>query len=397
MDAPNIESLTNFLELVRQIIDKHEEIALISGENFNVFKVLNLQTSEVRVHSAFLAELLNAKGTHGQGGSYLRHFIDQCGVKDFFDKEFDVENSEAFVERYIGSINEEKTQGGRLDILIEDINGNRIIIENKIYASDQENQLLRYYNNFNKNAKLLYLTLAGDKPSAESTGGKLSEEQYDLISYKEEIIQWLIECKQDSVDLPIIRETITQYIHLLKYLTNQAENYKMQEEITRLIIDRPELIDSIDLCAKALQNIFQKVTDKFWKSVNDELPKDKEVKLEEGVWLKAGFREDNDGIHFYYVTTDENSQERHDDADNHRYYEVLQQCTKLKIHDGEKRWIGWWIPEPFKDKVKFSDHFDRKKIADMYKNDIELESITDNLIQQEKNIRELFIKKLKVK
>ena len=34
------------------------------GENFNIFKVLGLSSSEVRLHSAFLAELLNPNGDH---------------------------------------------------------------------------------------------------------------------------------------------------------------------------------------------------------------------------------------------------------------------------------------------------------------------------------------------
>ena len=37
------------------------------GENFNIFRVLGLSTSEVRLHSAFLAELLNPNGDHGLG------------------------------------------------------------------------------------------------------------------------------------------------------------------------------------------------------------------------------------------------------------------------------------------------------------------------------------------
>jgi len=39
----------------------------------------------------------------------------------------------------------EKTKGGRIDIYIES-NNKYIFIENKIYAEDQENQLLRYRN-----------------------------------------------------------------------------------------------------------------------------------------------------------------------------------------------------------------------------------------------------------
>lgn len=51
---------------ISAICKRYEEIAKLTGENFNIFQILGLQTSEVRLHSAFLAELLNSKGLHGQ-------------------------------------------------------------------------------------------------------------------------------------------------------------------------------------------------------------------------------------------------------------------------------------------------------------------------------------------
>lgn len=44
------------------------------GEYFNVFEVLGLSTKEVRLHSAFLPELLNPNGSHGLGDKMLRSF-----------------------------------------------------------------------------------------------------------------------------------------------------------------------------------------------------------------------------------------------------------------------------------------------------------------------------------
>ena len=101
--------------------------------------MIELTSDEVRLHSKFLAELLNPKGSHGQGSKFLDLFIQQFDIKNV-----DSETSKVSVEESIG--NKTPTTGGRIDILIEDTNKHTIIIENKIYASDQENQLLRYYN-----------------------------------------------------------------------------------------------------------------------------------------------------------------------------------------------------------------------------------------------------------
>ena len=103
------ETLINFLELdmnnhikllfdkVNEIVNKYEEISKISGENFNVFKIIDLTTDEVRLHSKFLAELLNPEGSHGQGDIFLKLFIKTFDIKDF-----ETETAKVFVEKNIG-------------------------------------------------------------------------------------------------------------------------------------------------------------------------------------------------------------------------------------------------------------------------------------------------------
>lgn len=114
------------------------------GENFNIFQVLGLESSEVRLHSAFLAELLNPKGTHGLGDKFLKSFLSL--VVNHYRPLFklDTTSAEVSVEYYIGQISDDYSEGGRIDILICDEYKNTIIIENKIYACDQYLQLSRY-------------------------------------------------------------------------------------------------------------------------------------------------------------------------------------------------------------------------------------------------------------
>ena len=47
------QSLQNILTQISAIIRQYDKIAELTGENFNVFKVLGLTTIEVRTHSAF--------------------------------------------------------------------------------------------------------------------------------------------------------------------------------------------------------------------------------------------------------------------------------------------------------------------------------------------------------
>ncbi|MGY4536810.1 hypothetical protein ACVW0P_001224 [Mucilaginibacter sp. UYNi724] len=54
--------LIPLLREVKKIDDFYELKAKESGDNFNIFKILELESSEVRLHSRFLAELLNSFG-----------------------------------------------------------------------------------------------------------------------------------------------------------------------------------------------------------------------------------------------------------------------------------------------------------------------------------------------
>lgn len=234
-----INDIKNLLIEVDHISKHYREIEKLTGEEFNIFKIIELQSSEVRLHSAILTDLLNPLGSHGQGDLYLKIFVKRLGIANF-----DTKTAVAEYEKNTGFINSDYTKGGRIDILITDQYKKHIIIENKIYAADQKNQMLRYYN-FDPNAHLFYLNLFGIAPSEFSTNNKLSESQYKIISYSYDIIGWLEECKKEAVSLPIIRETVVQYINLLKHLTNQSTGKKMKDEIKKVIAKNLDYIDYV--------------------------------------------------------------------------------------------------------------------------------------------------------
>ncbi|MEY2828994.1 MAG: hypothetical protein RIQ33_852 [Bacteroidota bacterium] len=245
------KTIENLLSQVKAISKKYEEIAKITGEKFNVFNVLGLTTKEVRTHSAFLAELLNPKGSHGQGDIFLKLFLQIINPNSDIPFLNNFETIRAICKRefHIGNINKDYTEGGRIDILIFDNKGHAIIIENKIYANDQPHQLGRYKtfakNNYKQGFSILYLNLNGN----ESNETKDNEfEDYISISYKFTIIDWLELCKKEAVNFPLLRETITQYIYIIKQLTNQSTNHKMSEEIlSQIISNKSNFVTSLEI------------------------------------------------------------------------------------------------------------------------------------------------------
>ena len=203
------------------------------GESFNIFNTIGLRSEEVRLHSAFIGELLNPRGSHGASSLFLKAFLEVMGIEDGY---LDYEDcSPNILERVIGTVT--ATEGGRIDIIIED-GEHAVIIENKIYASDQRNQLLRYHNYcrkmFPNGYELLYLTLDGHDPSDDSLGNK--EFEYKSISYETEIVEWLEKCLELAPNELPVSAVIRQYIDLVKQLTDTDMDTKYIEELKSIAL-----------------------------------------------------------------------------------------------------------------------------------------------------------------
>lgn len=256
----DLNRMQHLLNNVSIISKKYEDIAKITGENFNIFSVIRMETDERYTHSAIIGELLNPKGSHGQGSVFLKLFFKEIAVLNEIEN-FDYDSADLQLEQHIGTINKEYTKGGYIDLLIKD-NKNCILIENKIYASDQKNQLVRYKNHY-PNSVLLYLNLFGDEPSKNSSGKLAKDKDYFIISYKNEITKWLDNCYKEAVEQPILRETIKQYLNLVKGLTNQSINQKMSEEIIKMILNSEDYTKSALETKEAMDKIYNTLITKL--------------------------------------------------------------------------------------------------------------------------------------
>lgn len=248
-----MKELTNramsLLSQISALNKKHEEIARITGRKFNVFSILGVESRETSTHSAFLVELLNPDGSHGQGKVFLELFIEMLGKKIPVDN-IPLTNSERIEvkkEKYLGTVKKKYTEGGRADIVIFGTNGS-ICIENKIYAKDQKNQLIRYHNEYvkdGKNGLILYLTLWGGKASDLSAQELKVGIDYFTISYKKDILEWLIKCQKEVIEVPTIRDVIGQYIYLIKKLIGQGMAKEEERAFIKLLTNKNNAGDFI--------------------------------------------------------------------------------------------------------------------------------------------------------
>ena len=257
-----------FLKLVRELNDKYKKLAVDTGEGFNIFSILDIETDEVK-HSRFLAFLLNPKKSHGQGDIFLNLFLKRIskvlgenGGTCIFERN-ELSNFRVQPEVVI--------DGGRIDILLIKDDA-CIVIENKIDAEDQHRQLERYYeyarsrNIQDDRIILIYLTKFGTNPTDVSLG-QLDLEKVLCISYEKHITTWLKECMRNKKiqRVPHMRETLFQYCELLKKLTGQLT---MRGKLTMKIADKFKENENYSLIPHLEQGILEfrvQIQFKFWE------------------------------------------------------------------------------------------------------------------------------------
>jgi len=169
---------------------------------------------------------LNPNGSHAQGNLFLHSFL---------EKFIPVEKSIHFIledARNYSVIEEKHTRFGRIDLFIESDDSSKkfgIVIENKIYAGDQPQQLQRYYDFLtqkiglsHKQLHMFYLTVDGHSPSEYSLARKLrdrllSQDVLTNISYKHDIKEWLEACIGE-IEASKVKALINQYLKTINQL-----------------------------------------------------------------------------------------------------------------------------------------------------------------------------------
>lgn len=367
-----LDSQKQLLSRLGTITKHHKEISRLTGADFNIFRIINVTSDEVK-HSAFLAELLNPKGSHGQGTVFLNLFVQKLGVIDF-----SIETAEVEIEKYIGPVTE--TTGGRIDIFIDDKMGHLIVIENKIYADDQQNQLIRYFNYKGAIKKnLIYLNLTGEDPKPKSKIHKKlnielkCDEDYIVKSYKTDILKWLEQCQKEAVSMPLLREGIVSYINLIKHLTGESINKAMQKEIVDLITESPthlantlELANNLSVAKVEIQWAFWEALKRALKKYNLELIENNDTvtkKRVEDFYFKKGYWfglwilvyqkneisiywgcEIESNVYFGFTIFNKGNKGISDLPEYNEYQKIISNCDP--IYERTKHWLGWQYTMP---------------------------------------------------
>ena len=259
------DDINELLKSVYSIREKFDFLDSETKQKFNIFSVLDIMKKEVTTHSRFLAHLLDSKGSHQFGNSFIKLLlkIKKNKPEDEFYDNFHFDDYSVSVELNTRNF-------GRIDIIIEDAKS-IVIIENKIEAEDQEGQLERYHlygKSKNKEFKLFYLSLNEDNIPSKNSLGELKDEDFICISYNTEIYSWMELCIKESANHHGLREVINQYLKTIQYLTGKGNN-NMNEEILNTIKSSETNLKA----AIKINAVFVELVNRLIKDFEDEFKK----------------------------------------------------------------------------------------------------------------------------
>ena len=243
--------LSDTRRMLERAAGLYERYGSAEGEDFNIFSVLRAESDEVNLHSRFLAALLRHRKSSDPILRNLEDFL-RCVVEI---DDFRLDGTEV------------KREHHGIDVLICNPDSQEaVVIENKIWARDQHRQLARYAetmeNEGYRKPRLLYLTLDGHSPDEESSDGR----QVVLASYRR-IIPWLERCQKRAYDEPALRESVDQYIRLVRRLTGTDLEGTYMTKLKKLILKNNNLVLVHDL-SEAMFEAKVSLLTKFWEEIH---------------------------------------------------------------------------------------------------------------------------------
>ena len=252
-------------KLLKEAYEKSKDYLYEDSSRFNLLSIIEKDRDEAHIHSKVLYNLLSQNWGKIDKETFLTLFLKEIGIEDeiIYNEKWEVSREKVF---------DLDTIKGRLDFEIKS-KDYIYIIEMKIDAGDQPEQLMRYQKfakEQHKKYKIFYLTLDGHSASKKSVGEEDSEEikkvEYTNISFKEEILNWLEKC----LDLVKGKENkstcINQYIASINKILGE-KNTKIKDNILK---SSEDIKNAITIYKKLNENL-QKVLESFFEELNKKL------------------------------------------------------------------------------------------------------------------------------
>ncbi len=293
----------SLVDTTQQLIKDNWEEARNQETGVNLFGILGIEGKE-NYHSKFLAYLLDPSASHNCGADFLNLFLKQLTIisPDFpTAEEFGTSRARVGIEHFCGEKGEIDgvAIGGRIDIVIFPGNENQgkvmpIVIENKIYAGDQPDQLVRAKNEFKNGSWLYYLTRFGNLASSYTAGNLVHNNAfngYQSISNKHFIHSWLENCANVQKSKQAITHSIKSYTLTIERLTDKQSKLQiaMINNLLESLSGTDDVLGTLTQLKNSVNRFLPDLNRKFADNLQSDLGSDFKVEPNESFGSRYAF------------------------------------------------------------------------------------------------------------
>jgi hypothetical protein len=282
-----LEKVQNLIgnEIIKSDLTARKIRRRLTGERYSIFDAIGRSDSETS-HSLFLRHLLDPMETHDQGTVFLDCFVNTVKL---LAKEQGINFGENLPYDWRGAkaLTEVAHDDGRIDIVIELANEACIVIENKVWASEQDRQIARYGKWLESKTchhkVLVFLTSTGYCSQ--------TKEGFDVINISYGQLAHLLTLALSRVEptaIPVL-SVVKQYIDVCNYIfTGSKIMTHSNKEIIELLKNPSNFEIALDIGAYVKEidlDIRKKFISNVVKLLNDRL-------ISENIsreWVATGF------------------------------------------------------------------------------------------------------------
>ena len=261
-------------KLLQQAYEKSKDYLYEDSSRFNLLSIIEKDRDEAHIHSKIIYNLLSQNWEKKDKETFLTLFLKEIGIEDenIYGKNWEVTREKTF---------DLDTIKGRLDFEIKSKDC-IYIIEMKIDADDQPEQLIRYQKfakEQHKKYKIFYLTLDGHNASKKSIGEEENLEEnekveYINISFQGEILNWLENCLKLVEGKENKSACINRYIASINKILGEKDKkikdniLKSTEDIKTAITIYEKLNDKLQI---TLENFMSLLKEKLRTRIENEI------------------------------------------------------------------------------------------------------------------------------
>jgi hypothetical protein len=201
---------------------------------FNVFDLIKPDENKL---SDVLADLLDPKGTHGQGDLFLRLFFEQLGL----GSDAKLHTKDATVQRE-APMRGTRKEHRRMDVFVNNA-GVLLAIENKVDSPEQQDQVSDYLVDLERRCPcppgqpiqntLIYLTRDHSSPEFLNDSELENHQKSGRLhcwSYQDELGDWLEDCRL-ACEAQRIRDFLSDFIAYIElHLKRESEGNQEKQD-----------------------------------------------------------------------------------------------------------------------------------------------------------------------